>query len=63
MTTYAMMSGNIVDNIIVADNKEAAEASLRCTLIEIDIENSAGIGWIYDEQTKKFNPPEELETV
>jgi hypothetical protein len=63
MATYAMMSGNTVDNIIVADNKEATEESLRCILIEITAERPASIGWTYDEQTNQFNPPEELETV
>ena len=63
MTTYAMMNGNTVENIIVADDKEKTEESLRCILIEITDENPAGMGWIYNFETKKFNPPEELETV
>ena len=57
MATYAMMSGNTVDNIIMADDKEATEATLRCTLIEFTPENPAGIGWIYDEETEKFTAP------
>ena len=57
MGTYAMMSGNIVNNIIMADDKEATEIALGCQLIEFTSENPAGIGWIYDE-TGKFNPPE-----
>lgn len=52
-----MMSGNIVSNIIMADDKEATEAALNCTLIEYTAENPAGIGWTYDEETGKFNPP------
>lgn len=52
-----MMGGNIVTNIIMADDKEATEAALNCTLIEYTQENPAGIGWTYDEETGKFNPP------
>lgn len=57
MATYAMMSGNSVSNIIVAEDKEATEAALGCTLIEYTSENPAGIGWIYDPETGKFNAP------
>jgi hypothetical protein len=57
MTTYAMMSGNHVSNVIMADNKEEAEAALNCTLIEYTPENPAGIGWTYDEETSTFSPP------
>ena len=57
MPTFAMMNGNTVDNIIMADDKEATEAALRCTLIEFTPENPAGIGWTYDAETGKFNPP------
>lgn len=58
MATYAMMSGNVVSNIIMADDKEDAEKALGCTLIEYTSENPAGIGWIYNEETGKFNAPE-----
>jgi hypothetical protein len=47
MATFAMMSGNTVDNIIMADDKEATESALRCILIEFTPKNPAGIGWIY----------------
>lgn len=57
MGNYAMMSGKSVANIIVADNKEEAETALGCVLIEYTAENPAGIGWTYDEETGKFNPP------
>lgn len=52
-----MMSGNSVDNIVMADDKEATEAALRCTLIEFTPENPAGIGWVYDEVTGTFSAP------
>ena len=57
MATYAMMAGNSVTNIIMADDKEATEAALHCTLIEYTAENPAGIGWTYDPDTGRFNPP------
>lgn len=57
MATFAMMNGNSVINVIVADDKEATEAALNCKLIEYTLENPAGIGWSYDEVTGKFNPP------
>ena len=52
-----MMSGNSVDNIVMADDKEATEAALRCTLIEFTSDNPAGIGWVYDEVTGTFSAP------
>ena len=57
MPTFAMMSGNTVDNIIMADDKEATEAALRCVLIEFTSENPAGIGWSYDPETGTFVAP------
>lgn len=57
MPTFAMMGGNSVTNIIMADDKEATEAALNCTLIEYTAENPAGIGYTYDEETGRFIPP------
>ena len=57
MATFAVISGNTVSSIIVADNKEDAEAALNCTLIEYTSENPASIGAIYDETTSKFFAP------
>jgi hypothetical protein len=56
MATFAMMSGNVVSNVIVADDKAATEAALGCTLVEYTAENPAGIGWTMDE-AGKFHPP------
>jgi hypothetical protein len=61
MPTFAMMSGNTVETIIMADDKEATEAALRCTLIEYTDENPAGAGWSYDPETGKFIEPVEAE--
>ena len=57
MPTFAMISGNTVDNIIMADDKQATEAALRCVLIEFTPENPAGIGWSYDPETGVFTEP------
>jgi hypothetical protein len=61
MATYAMMNGNTVENIVMADNKEATEAALNCVLIEYTTENPAGAGWTYDEVTGRFTEPEIVE--
>lgn len=58
MATFAMMSGNTVSNVIVADDKAATEAALHCVLVEYTAENPAGIGWTIDEDGK-FHPPVE----
>lgn len=60
MATYAMMIDNTVDNIIMADDKEATEAALNCVLIEFTSDNPAGIGWSYDAETGKFIEPVQL---
>jgi hypothetical protein len=57
MAMYAVMSGNTVSNIIIADNKEDAELDLNVTLIEFTDTNPAGIGWTYSEQSNTFIPP------
>jgi hypothetical protein len=57
MATYAMMSGNTVSNVIVADDKEEASNVLGAELIEYTSENPAGIGWTYDAETGRFTPP------
>jgi hypothetical protein len=61
MPTFAMMNGNTVENIIMADNKEETEAALRCTLVELTAENPAGIGWSYDPETGTFSAPPVVE--
>jgi uncharacterized protein YbjT (DUF2867 family) len=58
-----MMSGNTVETIIMADDKQATEAALRCTLIEYTAENPAGVGWSYDPETGVFTEPVEAEVV
>jgi len=62
MATFAQMSGDVVENIIVADDKEKAEQELNVTLIEITRENPAGIGSTYDSSTGTFTAPVVEET-
>ena len=63
MATYAMMNGNTVDNIVIADDKEATEAALNCVLIEYTSDNPAGIGWTYDFETNKFIKPNVIQEI
>jgi len=55
MATYAVLSDNIVQNIIVAGSLEIAETVTEKTCIEYNDSNPAGIGWTYDG--KKFVAP------
>lgn len=57
MPNFAMIVGDTVDSVIVADDKEATEAALNCVLVEVTDENPAGSRWKYDAETGKFNPP------
>jgi len=63
MATFAVMSGNTVSTVIVADNKEQCEAELGVVLIEYTPQNPAGIGWVYDEATGTFTAPVVVEPV
>ena len=59
MATFAIMGGNTVINCIVADTIE--DARIAGDAIEYTSESPAGIGWTYDQETGKFNPPVEEE--
>jgi len=61
MATYAVMNGNSVSNVIVADDKEDAARVMGAELIEYTPENPAGIGWTYDHETGLFSAPEPVE--
>ena len=56
MANFAVLNGNTVHNIIVADTKETAEYITGTTCIEYNETNPAGIGWTYDGTT--FTAPE-----
>jgi hypothetical protein len=45
---FAVIIGDKVENVIVADSKEVAEAIVGSLCIEYTDENPAGIGWTYD---------------
>ena len=57
MPTFAVISGNKVSNIIVADDKEVVESALGVKLVEFTAENPAGMGWDYDPVTRTFIAP------
>ena len=48
MATFAVMAGNYVSNIIIADSKEIAEEATGELCIQYDEKNPAHIGWQYD---------------
>jgi hypothetical protein len=56
MKTFAVMAGNIVSNVIMAENESVGDV-LGVLVIEYTPENPASIGWIYDEATGRFTPP------
>lgn len=55
MANFAVLTGNLVVNVIVADTVEIAEAVTHATCIEYTNENPAGIGWTWNGTT--FTPP------
>jgi hypothetical protein len=57
--TFAVLSGNIVSNVIIADTNEDAELVSDGPCVEYTSENSAGIGWSYDSETGLFSAPVE----
>ena len=48
MATFAVINGNTVENVIVADTKEIAEEVTSKTCIEYTEANPACIGWTWD---------------
>lgn len=58
MPRFAMMSGNSVDNIVVAENKESTERTLRCVLIPLSDDSEVGFGWRFIDGEWQA-PPEE----
>ncbi len=58
-----MMNGNVVSNIVIADNKEDTEKALNCTLIEYNDNDSVDVGWCYNYETGTFVPPQIEEEV
>lgn len=48
MANYAVIINEIVDNIIVADTQEIAEAVTQQTCVEVTEETAISIGWKYN---------------
>jgi hypothetical protein len=58
MANYAVLVNGVVDNIIVADTQEIAEAVTQKTCVEVNEEIAVNIGWTYDGTT--FIAPKEI---
>jgi hypothetical protein len=48
MATFAVLNGDKVINITLAESKEIAETIFNLTCVEYTEKNPAGIGWTYD---------------
>ena len=59
MATYAVLSGNVVVNVLMSGNEKDAEQALGINLVEYTLANPAGIGWTYDGVS--FTPPVAVE--
>ena len=51
MANFAVINGDIVENIIVADTKEIAEEATGKTCVEYNTENPAIIGLKWDKDS------------
>ena len=58
MATYIVLNKDIVDNIIVADTLEIAEALTKSTCVLHTNNQPVSIGWIYNSATQEFSAPE-----
>ena len=61
MANYAVMNGDIVENLIVADLQNIAEEATGKECIRYNDTNPAGIGYTYNRIKSKFMSPEEME--
>jgi hypothetical protein len=57
MANFAVMSGDVVSNVIVADLVNDAELATGSECIRYDDANPAGIGWSYDRILNVFLAP------
>jgi hypothetical protein len=53
MAKFAVLNGNRISNIIIADTKEIAESITNATCIEI-LDSNVGFGYIYNAATDSF---------
>lgn len=62
MANFAVINGDKVVNIIVAESLEDAEKNVSATCVQISNEpGSPSIGWTYDASTETFATPEVTE--
>jgi hypothetical protein len=59
MATFAVLSGDLVANTIVADTLENAELATNSVCVEYTDDNPAGIGFTYNSKSGKFIRPAE----
>jgi hypothetical protein len=57
--TFAVLSGNVVSNVIIAETKEDAELVSDGLCVEYTSENPAGINYTHDSETGLFSAPVE----
>ena len=57
MKTFAQIFGNIVVNIIVAQQSYIDSLLNKDQFVEYDETNPAGIGYTYNKTTNTFSPP------
>lgn len=57
MKTFAQIFGNVVVNIIVAEQSYIDSLSNSDQFVEYDETNAAGIGFTYNSVTKLFSSP------
>lgn len=56
MATFAVISNDIVVNLIVADSKEIAEEAIGGACVEVMPDQTAFLGGKYDSETNEFFP-------
>lgn len=54
---YAVIDGNIISNVVVAESLEHAKVTTGKDCFEIDEDNPAQVGWEYDSVSKKCIVP------
>jgi len=57
MPSYAVLNGNTVENLIMAETLEIAQAVTKTTCVEYVTPPYVGIGYIYNPTTNTFSAP------
>jgi hypothetical protein len=62
MLKYAILQGNYVTNIVVADNADTALAGAHDGFVAVEYDDSTVVatGYTYDANTKTFSEPERV---